>query len=295
MKTLACEMCNSTDLVKQDGVFVCQYCGTKYSVEEAKKLMIEGHVDVSGSTVKVDNSNKLNNLFQLARRAVQTNNNKAACQYYESILIEDPNSWEATLFSAYYKYLNADLSELESIANHMTKSLIFIVPQIKKTETADQTSQALNTTYKICNALSTLIYDEAKRNLQRQESQRPDTPTFTAALCLSDLIIKQEDEFIRNRYAAITIMYMFGNHVVAQFINNEKICKTYAVASWSKGIQMHTELIKKLDSKEEKENAKQEILKYTNRIRKYNPDYECPEINSNPINNLFKRMRKKGT
>ena len=38
MKQLTCEMCGSTDLLKQDGVFVCQTCGTKYSVEEAKKM-----------------------------------------------------------------------------------------------------------------------------------------------------------------------------------------------------------------------------------------------------------------
>lgn len=41
MKQLTCEMCGSTDLIKQDGVFVCQSCGCKYSVEEAKKMMIE--------------------------------------------------------------------------------------------------------------------------------------------------------------------------------------------------------------------------------------------------------------
>ena len=41
MKQLTCEMCGSTELMKQDGVFVCQTCGTKYSVEEAKKMMVE--------------------------------------------------------------------------------------------------------------------------------------------------------------------------------------------------------------------------------------------------------------
>ena len=41
MKAIVCEMCNSKDLIKQDGVFVCQHCGTKYSVEEARKLMVE--------------------------------------------------------------------------------------------------------------------------------------------------------------------------------------------------------------------------------------------------------------
>lgn len=39
MKQLICEMCGGTDLVKEGGVFVCQTCGCKYSVEEARKLM----------------------------------------------------------------------------------------------------------------------------------------------------------------------------------------------------------------------------------------------------------------
>lgn len=73
MNQLKCEMCGSTDLVKQDGVYVCQNCGTKYSVEEAKKMMIEGTVDVSGSTVKVDQTNELKNLYELARRAKNDN------------------------------------------------------------------------------------------------------------------------------------------------------------------------------------------------------------------------------
>ena len=47
-------MCGGTDLMKQDGVFVCQSCGCKYSPEEARKIMIEGPVDISGSTVKID-------------------------------------------------------------------------------------------------------------------------------------------------------------------------------------------------------------------------------------------------
>ena len=37
MKALTCEMCGSTNLIKEGGVYVCQSCGTKYSVEEAKK------------------------------------------------------------------------------------------------------------------------------------------------------------------------------------------------------------------------------------------------------------------
>lgn len=39
MKAIQCEMCSSTDIVKKEGFFVCQYCGTKYTVDEARKLM----------------------------------------------------------------------------------------------------------------------------------------------------------------------------------------------------------------------------------------------------------------
>lgn len=89
MKQLTCEMCGSTELVKKDGVFVCQSCGTKYSVEEAKKMMIEGPVDVQG-TVKVDTSDKVKNLYKMARRAKDDNNAELAAKYYEMITFEIP-------------------------------------------------------------------------------------------------------------------------------------------------------------------------------------------------------------
>ncbi|MBR6940351.1 MAG: hypothetical protein IKH65_06080, partial [Clostridia bacterium] len=66
MKQLVCEMCGGTDLIKQDGVFVCQSCGCKYSVEEARKMMIEGVVEVTG-TVKVDNTDQIESYLKMAR------------------------------------------------------------------------------------------------------------------------------------------------------------------------------------------------------------------------------------
>ena len=51
-----CPDCNAENKMLGKGTsLVCQNCGMKYSVEEAKKMMIEGTVDVQG-TVKVDNS-----------------------------------------------------------------------------------------------------------------------------------------------------------------------------------------------------------------------------------------------
>lgn len=70
MKRLTCEMCGSNDLIKQEGSFVCQMCGCKYSVEEAKKMMIEGTVEVQG-TVQVDASNQKENLLKRAEIAIE--------------------------------------------------------------------------------------------------------------------------------------------------------------------------------------------------------------------------------
>ena len=39
MKKIQCELCGSNNLVKEDGYFVCQYCGTKYSLEDALMIL----------------------------------------------------------------------------------------------------------------------------------------------------------------------------------------------------------------------------------------------------------------
>ncbi len=88
MKALQCEMCGSQEMIKQDGYFVCQHCGTKYSVEEAKKMMIE-----------IDNSKKLANLYERARKSLEVDDLEHAAEYYKEILDEIPNDWEAYFYS----------------------------------------------------------------------------------------------------------------------------------------------------------------------------------------------------
>lgn len=102
MNRLTCEMCNSTDVVKQDGFFVCQSCGTKYSIEEAKKMMIEGTVDVQG-TVKVDNTAFVEKYLANARRAYEKEDWEEVEKYYNMVEQNAPNNMEAVFFSAYGK------------------------------------------------------------------------------------------------------------------------------------------------------------------------------------------------
>ena len=97
MKQLTCEMCGSTNLIKQDGLFVCQTCGTKYSVEEARKMMIEGQVDVSGSTVKVDRTENVQNYLMMAKQAYDSGNKAEAETYCNKIIENSPDNYEAWL------------------------------------------------------------------------------------------------------------------------------------------------------------------------------------------------------
>lgn len=104
MKQLACEMCGGTDVLKMDGMFVCQNCGTKYSVEEAKKMMIEGTVEVQG-TVKVDNTDVVKKFLQNARRAKANQDWEETEKYYNIVESNQPENWEAVFYSAYAKVM----------------------------------------------------------------------------------------------------------------------------------------------------------------------------------------------
>lgn len=94
MKQLTCEMCGSTDLVKQDGFFVCQTCGCKYSVEEAKKMMIEGTVNVQGD-VRIKNAAQLENLLNLAESSFNSENYKQAEEFCNQIIAMDATNYMA--------------------------------------------------------------------------------------------------------------------------------------------------------------------------------------------------------
>lgn len=47
MPIIKCEICESTDIIKANGVFICKNCGIQYSIEEVKKLIVNGSPNIS--------------------------------------------------------------------------------------------------------------------------------------------------------------------------------------------------------------------------------------------------------
>lgn len=105
MKQIVCEVCGSNDLVKEDGCFICQYCGAKYSPEEAKSLIVEvnGKVDVSGSKVTVDNTSFVERSLENARRAKAKEDWEECEKYYNMVEQYEPTNIEAIFYSSYGK------------------------------------------------------------------------------------------------------------------------------------------------------------------------------------------------
>ncbi len=133
-------MCGSTDLVKKDGLFVCQFCGCKYTLEEARKLMIEGVVEVSG-TVKVDTSSQYANTVTLARAAFQDKKYEEAQKHATDALLLVSNDPEmiiiqglSVLGQQHYTDRLLDITAIENSFKRAIDSINMITEISKKKE-----------------------------------------------------------------------------------------------------------------------------------------------------------------
>ena len=124
MKRLVCEVCGSNDMLKQDSMFVCQACGCKYTLDEVRKMMVEGTVEVTG-TVKVDNTASVANYLDMARSSMAAKNNSEAEEYCKEILKMDTSVWEAWFIRGTAVGWQSTLREnrLSEMANYYKRAL----------------------------------------------------------------------------------------------------------------------------------------------------------------------------
>lgn len=96
MKKMVCEICESKKIKKENGVFICQNCGTEYSLEEAKNLLteIEEHADGKSEKRVDDNINVVNKdkntlLCQLEMWLTYIKKLEECCYYFNVSTLEN--------------------------------------------------------------------------------------------------------------------------------------------------------------------------------------------------------------
>ena len=223
MKQLKCEMCGSTDLIKQDGVFVCQSCGIKYSVEEAKKMMVEGVVEVRG-VVEVDTTSKFKNLLQLARRYRQEGNNENAAKNYELALQESPTNWEAVFYSNYCKAKCCRIMDIDTVSTNFDNSLQTVFDLIKKNypNIEEQKSIVKEVTEKTIE-LAEMLFNGAWNT-----AMSSDIATVNRHI----------GEWFGRYFNATKIFYTVGDIVSIEYINEDDMNKL-SITAWKKGLEKH--------------------------------------------------------
>lgn len=161
MKPIKCKMCGSNDIVKRDGIYVCNHCGTKYTVEKAEKMITE----------TID-AGRLDNYYSIARQAVKTDNKHEGQKYYNLILKEKPNDWEANFYSTYFKTLDFKKEDIASAAISLSNCIIAVFPLIHKYVLDYEEKK--RATYEVCSnsfRVSKILREAAEQRYHEMETR----------------------------------------------------------------------------------------------------------------------------
>lgn len=260
MKQLTCEMCGGTDLVKQDGMFVCQSCGCKYTLEEARKLMgtdsapAETAPAAGSATVKVDISEKLTKLYQIARRARDDNNSENAAKYYDLILQEDPMSWEASFYTVYYQAMQTNIAGIESAAHKVHNCLGSVLGLIRDHVPASEQVGAVGQVTTSVGSFCVLLANSARDHYENTDASIKSNYT---------------QEYIDRVCAARDTVYDLGDMLEKYFPDSE-ICRL-CPEIWKIGINLHKSILPRLANQAGNNRT---IDKYAAKIGKYDPSYQ---------------------
>ena len=255
MKALVCEMCQSNDLIKQDGYYVCQHCGTKYTVEEAKKLMVEG-------TVKIDNSDRVQNLYKIARQAVSTENHTDAARYYDQIRQERPDDWEAAFYCVFETAMDSKIAQIASAGISISNNVAPVLKLIRESgfEQNKQDAAITEVVTKCQYAASVL-------------SQAAYNHHFNIDMNIRG---QYNDEYQNQIYAACLIDYTVGDQLIAIF--GETTTTTALAAScYKSGIDIHGLALRVVAGAKLTEPILCKMREWEAKAKKYDPSYSIPE------------------
>ncbi len=241
MGKVVCEICGGANFIKQDGMFVCQGCGIKYTVEEVKKLMTAECVPATSGGIDKTNE-ELEKWYVLARRAKDENNAEDAKKYYAMVLVEEPNSWEAIFYSAFYGALQTtngaisyNANKFESSVKSTLKCIRENVPQDKQCEVVELISSEIIRFTKTLFDFSKNWYDSRLKII---------SPMLLVSFMSARGQAKEaEDELFATVLDIISISYSYGQWLIDMFSTEGDFAKVNAILSWKNAKTIYVTLV----------------------------------------------------
>lgn len=238
MKPIKCEICGSNDLIKHEGMFVCQHCGTKYTLDEARKL---------AGNVKIDHSNDVENLLTLARRAKAEGEFEKSKEYYEKVLEYDPNNPEARfciyVFNVIYSSYGELVQRIQLLDGYLDECIMTVC-----TDNDVEYSNKIQTAYETIDVIDQLgDYIKAKFTI----------PGAILADSYSSLI------------NLILLHYHTGDTCLKYLKKEERIVNS-VVSIWKKTLLFHWD---KYNTGWGNEYHKKLLEEYTVKVQEYDPSW----------------------
>lgn len=230
---------------------------------------------MSGSTVKIDTSDELANLYQIARRAKSSNDAGNASKYYEMILIKEPTSWEATFYSVYYRALNCKIYQITSMVNSITNCLDEVFSLIQQYSADNEVAAVTEVATRVEFAVSVFIQNSVN------------TYGKSTSVEQSTASSKESTQDFCDRVNACNILLLnLGNKLDFLYCaTGKEEFKELALSAWKSGNGNNAIMYASFDTSWKKQmlDATRGLCKPFNmQIQQYDLNYQDPLINIEP-------------
>lgn len=173
MKAMICEMCGGRDLVKQDGLYVCQNCGCKYLPEEAGNSF-----EITVKT-EADGSSDYERLLERGSTFLKLEDYKSAKNTFKEFINTYPH--KRIGYEKYFTALSENFSEyfVYDLADSDTKAEVNnIVEKLTKIDDERDTSDAKNFLKNIKDYLNWIKLKEQKTEKENILNRLPQDELF---------------------------------------------------------------------------------------------------------------------
>ena len=291
MKKIQCEICGSTNIKKiKDSIFECQSCGVQYTTDDVKRLFVEigGTVKIDGA-VKIDKTDRIQNLYQLAEVDIDKTDCGNAQKYYEEIIVEEPTSWKAHFFIPYIKAWNSNHNEIITVANDFCGNYATVIRLIKENVNENEQLPAIKTVFERSSKLFDMLSRAITAVYNDELAWQPFIPSSPDLTDIYDAKCKKKNhddaatqEMVYKKEIICKIMSTMGDVIHSTFQANAEI-NHFAIESWKEYVSQLS------DISHFSETAKQGAISYSDKIKQYDPNYTfAPLVSPQATQTFFK-------